>query len=126
VPVVLDHAAYPRAAEGVDAETVTRVAALARFPNLYLKLTFALTGSEEECPFQDMQPILRRLIEAYGPERCMWGSDFPCGLWLPGKATYRSYLSLFTEVLCLSESDRRAILEETPLRLWFLDRGATL
>jgi predicted TIM-barrel fold metal-dependent hydrolase len=56
----------------------------------------------------------------------MWGSDFPCELWLQGKATYRSHLSLLTEALALSESDRRAILEETPLRLWFPDKGATL
>ena len=123
VPVVLDHAAYPRAVEGIDSETVTKVAELARFPNLYLKLTFAVTGSEGSFPFRDMHPILLRLIEAYGPERCMWGSDFPCELWLRGKATYQTHLSLFTEALGLSESDRRAILEGAPMRVWFSDRG---
>jgi predicted TIM-barrel fold metal-dependent hydrolase len=121
VSVVLDHAAYPRAAEGVDSETVSRVTALAQFPNLYLKLTFAITGSEEAYPFQDMHPILRRLIDAYGPERCMWGSDFPCELWLKGKATYQTHLALFSEALGLSAEDRRAILSDTPLRMWFSD-----
>jgi predicted TIM-barrel fold metal-dependent hydrolase len=119
VPVVLDHAAYPRAAEGVDSESVTQVAKLARFPNLNLKLTFAVTGSDERYPFRDMHPILWRLIEAFGPDRCMWGSDFPCELWLKGKATYQSHLSLFTEALGLSESEQRSILWTTPMRVWF-------
>jgi L-fuconolactonase len=122
VPVVLDHAAYPRAAEGVDSEAVVRVAGLARFPNLHLKLTFAVTGSEEGYPFRDMHPILLRLIEAFGPDRCMWGSDFPCELWLQGKATYQSHLSLFTEALELSQGEQRSILESTSLRIWFSGR----
>ena len=123
VPVVLDHAAYPRAAEGIASETVTRVAALARFPNLHIKLTFSVTGSEEAFPFRDMHPILMRLIDAYGPERCMWGSDFPCELWLRDKATYQTHLALFTEVLGLSASEQQAILQDTPMRIWFSDRN---
>ena len=118
VPVVLDHAAYPKAAEGVDSETVQGVMGLARFRNLSMKLTFAVTGSEEAYPFRDMHPIVRRIIEAYGPDRCMWGSDFPCEHWLK-KATYGEHLALFTEELGLSEGEQQAILEETPMRIWF-------
>jgi predicted TIM-barrel fold metal-dependent hydrolase len=125
VPVVLDHAAYPRAAEGVESATVTRVAGLARFPNLNLKLTFAVTGSDEDYPFPDMHPILWRFIEAFGPDRCMWGSDFPCELWLKGKATYRSHLSLYTEALGLSENEQRSILWTTPMRIWFPDEQSS-
>jgi predicted TIM-barrel fold metal-dependent hydrolase len=95
------------------------VAGLARFPNVHLKLTFAVTGSEEGYPFHDMHPILWRLIEAFGPERCMWGSDFPCELWLKGKASYQSHLALFTEALGLSASEQASILESTPMRVWF-------
>ena len=121
VPVVLDHAAYPRAAEGVDSEIVGRVAALARYSNLHLKLSFAVTGSEEAYPFRDMHPILLRLIEAFRPERCTWGSDFPCELWLRGKATYQQHLAVLAEELGLSEGDQAAILNETPMRIWFPD-----
>ena len=76
------------------------------------------TGSEEAYPFRDMHPIVRRIIEAYGPGRCMWGSDFPCEHWLK-KATYAEHLTLFTEGLGLSEGEQQAILEETPMRIWF-------
>lgn len=118
VPVVLDHAAYPKASEGVDSETVQGVVDLARFRNLSVKLTFAVTGSEEAYPCQDMHPIVRRVIDAFGPDRCMWGSDFPCELWLK-KATYAEHLALFTDALGLSEAEQQAILEETPMRVWF-------
>jgi predicted TIM-barrel fold metal-dependent hydrolase len=84
-------------------------------------LTFAVTGSEEAYPFLDMHPILWRLIASFGPERCMWGSDFPCELWLRGKATYQSHLSLLTEALGLSQDEQREILVDTPLRVWFPD-----
>ena len=119
VPVVLDHAAYPRASEGVESETVVQVAGLARYPNLHLKLSFAVTGSDERYPFRDTHSILLRLIEAFGPGRCMWGSDFPCELWLRGKATYQSHLSVYTTELGLSASEQASILKHTPLRLWF-------
>ncbi len=118
VPVVLDHAAYPEAAEGVDSETVQGVLELARFRNLHVKLTFAVTGSDEDYPFRDTHPILKRLIEAFGPDRCMWGSDFPCELWLK-KATYAEHLALFTDELGLSPAEQDAILGGTAMQVWF-------
>ena len=65
-----------------------------------------------------MHPVVRRIIEAFGPGRCMWGSDFPCELWLK-KASYQEHLALFREELGLSDGEQQAILEETPARIWF-------
>lgn len=118
VPVVLDHAAYPKASEGFDSKTVKTVVDLSSFQNLLVKLTFAVSGSDEEFPFRDMHPIVRRFIEAFGPDRCMWGSGFPCELWLK-KATYQTHLALFTNELGLSNMERCTILEDTPMRVWF-------
>ena len=117
-PVVLDHSAYPKAAEGVNSETVEAVVALARFQNLSIKLTFLVTGSEEEFPFRDTHPIAKKLIQAFGVGRCMWGSDFPCELWLK-KATYAQHLAVFTDELDLSTGEQEAILGETAARIWF-------
>jgi L-fuconolactonase len=118
VPVVLDHAAYPKAADGVQSDTVQGVLELSRFRNLSVKLTFAVSGSDEAYPFRDVHPIIRALIDGFGPERCMWGSDFPCEHWLK-KASYAQHLALFTEEMGLSEGEKQAILEETPTRIWF-------
>ncbi len=118
VVVVLDHAAYPKAPEGVGSETVLSVVDLARFKNLYVKLTFAVTGSEDDYPFHDMHGIVRKVMDAYGPARCKWGSGFPCEHWLK-TATYTEHLDLFRRELGLSEADKSAVLTDTATRIWF-------
>ena len=115
--VVLDHCLSLTAGPQCDA-TVAKVLELARFPNLYAKLTFLGTGSAQRYPFQDMHDPLKRFIDAYGPERCVWGSDFPTALWCP-KVDYAGHLRLFQEELGLSPSEQRSILGDTAQKLWF-------
>lgn len=114
-PVVLDHCMGLRAG-GHD--TLRVVCDFARFPNVYAKLTFVVGGSDEPYPFRDMHDLVHRVIEAYGPDRCMWGSAFPCELWCP-KVTYEQHLRLFTQEIPLEAPIRQAILSDTPMRLWF-------
>jgi predicted TIM-barrel fold metal-dependent hydrolase len=118
VPVVFDHSGYLQAADAPESARLQTVIDLARFKNLFTKLTFGVTGSAEAYPFRDIHPVIRQVITAFGPDRCMWGSDFPCEHWLK-KATYAQHLALFTEELGLSRAEQTAILSETPLRLWF-------
>ena len=118
VPVVLDHCAYPQVGKGIEDEIVKDVAALATHEQLRVKLTFGVTASEQEFPFRDTHPLLRHFIEVFGPERCMWGSDFPCEHWLK-KSTYTQHLDVFREELGLSLAVQEAILVQTPTQLWF-------
>jgi len=119
--VVLDHCLNIKT--GPDMEAVTaEVVRLARHRNLHAKLTFIPTGSTTGFPCQDMHAACLKVIEAYGGERCVWGSDFPCDLWCP-KVTYAEHLRIFREVLPLKDSVRTAILGDTARRLWF-HRGA--
>ncbi len=97
---------------------LNRVIELASFSNLHAKLTFLPTGTQEPFPFPDMHGACRRIIDAYGPERCVWGSDYPTELWCPN-VTYAQHLELFQEHLGLSESEQQAILGGTAERLWF-------
>ena len=115
--VVLDHCLSLKAGPRHDA-TASKVIELARHPNLHAKLTFLPTGSAEEYAFRDMQDACRRIIDAYGPDRCVWGSDFPTELWAP-KVSFESHLRLFTEDLGLSAAHQQAILGGTAERLWF-------
>lgn len=117
-PVVLDHclalAAGPR-----SETTLAAVLDLARYPNLRAKLSFLPTGSAEAYPFRDMHRALRQIVDAYGPDRCVWGSDFPTELWCP-KVTYAGHLRLFREELQLSAAEQAAILGDTAARLYRL------
>jgi len=120
VAVVLDHCANLRASDAPDSENLRRVLAMAKYPNLYAKVSMVVTGSDEEYPCRDMHGVARKIIDVFGPERCIWGSDFPCELWIP-KVTYAQHLKIFTEEMGLSENDKRAVLGETAMRLWFGD-----
>jgi len=118
VPIVLDHCAYLNASDLPESSRLNSVCDLAQHKNIYAKLTFGVTGSEQAYPFTDTHEVIRRVISAYTPERCMWGSDFPCEHWLK-KASYQEHLQMFTEELGLSADEKTAILSETPLKLWF-------
>lgn len=118
VPVVLDHCANLRASDFPDSENLKTVLRLSRFENLYAKLSFIVTGSEEEYPCRDMFKMVKQIIDAYTPERCIWGSDFPTSLWIP-KVTYQQHLEILKEHLGLSDNEKAEILGETAMRLWF-------
>ena len=121
--VVLDHCLNLKAGPEQDA-TLADVVRLAKYENTYAKLSFLGMGSAEEYPFRDLHESCRKIIAAYTPDRCVWGSDFPCELWTP-KATYSQNLRLFTEVLGLGPAAREAILGRVALRLYFGGNLAT-
>jgi predicted TIM-barrel fold metal-dependent hydrolase len=118
LPVVLDHCANLEAKDGPDGANLREVLSLAEFPNLTAKVTMLVTGSAEPYPCRDMLGVGEKIIEAFGPERCIWGSDFPCELWIP-KATYGEHLRLFTHELGLNEEELAEVLGGTATRLWF-------
>jgi predicted TIM-barrel fold metal-dependent hydrolase len=91
---------------------------LARFKNLYAKVDFIGTGTQMKYPCTDLHKAALRVIDAYGPERCVWGSCFPNELWTPN-VTYAEHLRIFAEALPLSQEARRWILGETARKIWF-------
>jgi len=115
--VVLDHCLNLKAGPQLD-RTLKDVITLAKLPNLYAKLTFIPTGTAEDFPCRDMHGGCHKIIEAFGPERCVWGSDFPCELWCPD-ISYAQHVRIFTHELGLTSQAKAAILGETAKRLWF-------
>jgi predicted TIM-barrel fold metal-dependent hydrolase len=86
------------------ADAVGQSAALAKYPNVSVKLSASPGFSSEPYPFRDMTPHIRRLFDAYGPRRCYWGTDMTNSF---AKATYRQRVTHFTEELAfLSEEDK--------------------
>lgn len=93
------------------------IAPLAQYPNVGVKLSAVPGFSTEPYPFRDMTPHLRRLIEAFGPRRCFWGTDLTHQR---GKYPYRQYIDHFEEELAfLSEADRALVMGDALLE--FLD-----
>jgi predicted TIM-barrel fold metal-dependent hydrolase len=102
---------------GISSETVrtnavpaaiASTAALARYPNVSVKLSSAPLFSSEPYPFRDVTAHIRRLFDAYGPRRCYWGTDVTNSF---ARATYRQRVTHFTEELdFLSEDDKDWIM----------------
>ena len=115
--VVLDHCMYIAAGPEYKT-TLGDVLDLARHPNLYAKLSFLPTGSARAYPFEDMHDACHQIVRAYGPDRCLWGSAFPCELWCP-RTTYAQQIRLFSHGLGLDPGARDAILGRTAHRLYF-------
>lgn len=86
---------------------------LARFPNVYVKMSAAPCYSTQAYPFDNLTPYLRRIYDAFGPQRCMWGSDFtrlPC--------TYRECVDHFRISLdFLSREDKEWVMGKTAARV---------
>ena len=81
--------------------------ALARSENVHMKVSMAPNHSHEPYPFTDVQPILRRIYDAYGARRMLWAADMT----QLSKNTYAECLRLWQEGLpFLSASDRDLIL----------------
>ena len=115
--IVIDHCLNLKAGPELE-PTLQDMIALAALPGAHAKLTFIPTGTAEEYPCRDLHDACRKVIDAYGPERCVWGSDFPCELWCP-KVTYAQHLRIFQEELGLDGAAQREILGATAHRLWF-------
>lgn len=108
--LIIDHmgvsTALMRNANWTD--EVLASAALAKYPNVSVKLSSIPLFSKEPYPFRDVMPHIKRLFDAYGPQRCHWGSDMTNSF---AKATYRQRITQFTEELpFLSESDKDWIM----------------
>jgi predicted TIM-barrel fold metal-dependent hydrolase len=105
--LILDHLGLGKAdIDGGVPAGVARTIALAKWPNVSVKLSALPTFSSEPYPYRNLFAPLRRTIDAFGPQRCYWGSDLSR---LPG--TYREAVTMFTEALdFLSRDDLEAIM----------------
>jgi predicted TIM-barrel fold metal-dependent hydrolase len=114
--MILDHMGTTASmvkSNAVD-EAIAQTVALAKYPNVSVKLSASPALSREPYPFRDVAVHIKRVFDAYGPQRSYWGTDLTNSY---AKASYRQRISHFTEELpFLSESDKdwvmgRAIVE---------------
>jgi predicted TIM-barrel fold metal-dependent hydrolase len=83
---------------------------LAKYPNVFVKLTSTPSCSSENYPYRNIHPHLKRLIEAFGPRRCFWGTDLSAML-SRTKCTYRQAVTMFTEEMdFLSKEDLEFVM----------------
>ncbi len=84
-----------------------KVLELAKRKNCVIKVSGACTLSKEPYPFNDIWDPLQRVFDAWGFERCLWGTD-----WTRAAAVvnYEQSVRPFVETKRLSESDRAMLM----------------
>ena len=120
VSFVLDHIAKPRIAAGADDPDWERaMAPLSEYPNVTCKLSGMVTeASWTDWSLDDLRPYVRRALGWFGPERCMFGSDWPvCEL----AATYEEVVDALREILSeLTPADREAVFGGNAIQVYRL------
>ena len=104
--LILDHMGLTQsmAKDNTVGAAIDEAVALAKYPNVSCKVSASPGVSSEPYPFRDVAGHLKKVFDAYGPQRCCWGSDLTNTF---GKGPYRQRITHFTEELpFLSESDK--------------------
>ena len=92
-----------------------KLLALAGHKNITVKISGACTLSHEAFPYKDIWDPLRRIFDAFGLERCMWGTDWTRAVDL---LSYQQGVEAFRVTDRLSDGDRTVLMGETLRRVY--------
>ena len=117
--LVIDHLGLPQAHEppppAEPFADLPHLLALAAHDNIAVKISGACTLSHEPFPYKDIWDPLFRIFDAFGFDRCMWGTDWTRAV---GLLTYKQGVDAFRVTDRLSDSDRATLMGETLARVY--------
>jgi L-fuconolactonase len=118
LPIVIDHAAKPDMAHGEFAAWRALLTPLAALPHVYCKLSGLVTEIGPSWQIETLRPYVAAVLELFGPQRVMWGSDWPVLNLAAGYARW----SETTHALMhgLDEDARAAVLGGNAVRFYRL------
>ena len=118
--LILDHMGYPQVDKAPSA--FQPIIDLARYDNVYFKLSDVAGHSQQSYPYTDVHPFVQLLLNAFGSERTLWGTGYPGHHRLK-----HNWPSLADELRLIQEGfpflsalDRERILGGTAQQLWGL------
>ncbi|MFD5827890.1 amidohydrolase family protein [Lentzea sp. NPDC060358] len=131
LPLVVDHLGLPQPPYQPVADPawgdLGHLLALAEFPTVSVKLSGAPTLSTADYPYPDVWPHLAAVLDAFGVDRCLWGSDHHRVLGrlpglaplpaYPGRHSYAQALHHLLDRADLSTADKTALFGGTARRV---------
>jgi L-fuconolactonase len=101
---VLDHIAKPRIKENQISPWKENIKELARYQNVFCKISGMVTEADYKTWTEDqLRPYLETVLDAFGPERLMFGSDWPVCLVACGYERWVNLVRRFMRALSLNE-----------------------
>ena len=121
VSFVLDHIGNPDIEAGRRDPWRQDIAGLAALPNVVCKLSGVVTrANNQHWKPADLRPYIDHVLDVFGPERLMYGSDWPV---VTLATTYGRWLELVLDVVSdLSTAERGSVLSTTAAAVYGLDR----
>ena len=117
--IVLDHLGLRQPFEPPPPDDpfgdLPRVLSLAAYENVAIKITGACTLSHEPYPYPDIWEPLKHIFDAFGIDRCLWGTDWTRAVNL---LTYAEGVDAFRHSAHLSATDRDALMGENLSRIY--------
>ena len=105
--LIVDHMGLSSALRGKPLDgAIDNLVKLAQLKNVAVKVSALPCYVEEAYPFPTLHRLVHRVVDAFGPQRCFWGTDLS-----HLTSSYKQCLTLFTEELhFLSDNDKEWIL----------------
>src|SRR5262245_2614913 len=117
-PVVIDHFARVGVDGMIRDADVAALCDLAKHRRVGVKLSAYYALGKKEPPYDDLIPMIRRALDAFGVERCMWASDAPYQVQAPH--TDAASIGLIRDRIGgLSAGDKEWLLGKTAERVFF-------
>jgi len=121
--LILDHAGKPSIGRGDLGPWRAAVRAFAARPNTACKLSGLVTEAPAGAPPAAFRPVADVILDAFGPDRVMFGSDWPVCLLAQN---YEGVVELAQRLTAgLSEAERTAVFSSTAVRLYGIGAPAT-
>jgi L-fuconolactonase len=118
--VVIDHLSKPPIGESDREPWWTLIAEVAQHPQVFAKVSGLYPGADPmQWSTESIRPFVDRALEVFGPDRLMYGGDWPVSVLAGGYSAVWAGLSpLFEE---LAAPDRELLLSGTAIRFYRLD-----
>jgi predicted TIM-barrel fold metal-dependent hydrolase len=111
--VVIDHMADCPVDQPKELE---KLIALVKYPKVFVKVSHTWSLSKTGYPYLDSQDHVKRLHQAFGPQRLMWATDWPI---VEQTSTYDKALKVVRdEMKFLNDDDKQWMLSKTIERVW--------
>lgn len=116
-PVIIDHLSRIGAADPIEDAHIDSLCTLAKHANVMVKVSAFYALGRKAPPYADLVPLIRRVYDAFGPDRMMWASDCPFQV---VDHTYEDSIGLIRDRIdFLSAEDKDQILRKTAEDFFF-------
>jgi L-fuconolactonase len=119
IPVVIDHAAKPDIAHGAFQPWAEEIGRIARETQAFCKLSGLVTEAGKDWHVDDLRRYTEHLLSCFGPDRLMWGSDWPVVELAGGYIAWRQATDRL--LAALDEASRDAVMGGTAVRFYGLN-----